>query len=133
MYGILIFLLLMTDIAQANVYVVTDRSNAVYSLSEQNDAIVPSGYTSNLIKNQTIANLPITGDPSLYDFRNGTFTINAVRLRAQQAAQADVIAQQTTISQAKASAIAKLTDAISKVATQDVLTQQELQALLPGN
>lgn len=126
----LIFLLL-TGIASADVYVVTNPQNGVYSLSSENDAVVPSGYTVTILKGQTIPNLPITGSPQLYNFSNGAFTLNTIAVQAQQAAQTAAIAQQTAVTQAKASAIAKLTDAISKVATEDVLTSQELEALLP--
>lgn len=127
----LIFLLLFCGTANADVYVVTNKQNAVYSLSNQNDAVFPPGYTVTILKGQTIANLPITGDPTLYNFNNGAFTLNATAVQTQQASQAAAIAAQTAQNNAKASAIAKLTDALSKVATQDVLTEQELNALLP--
>lgn len=131
--GLLILLSnLLVNIANADVYVVTNPQNGVYSLSEQNDCVTPKGYTTTIIKGQTISNLPITGSPQLYNFSNGAFVLNSTAVQAQQAQQTAVIASQTAQEQAKASAIAKLTDAISKVATQDVLTQSELQALLPS-
>ena len=129
----LFILLLMTGLAQADVYVVTNPQNGVYSISPQNDAVVPSGYTVTVLKGQSVQNLPITGRPQLYNFSNGGFTLNTTAVQAQQSAQEAAIAQQTATANAKASAIAKLTDAISKVATQDVLTQQELDSLLPGS
>lgn len=128
-----LFLLLLTGLAQADVYVVTNQSNGVYSLSEQNDCVVPSGYRTTILRGQTISNLPISGSPQLYNFSNGAFTLNATAVTAQQAAQTADIAAQTAAANARASAIAKLTDAISKVATQDVLTQQEMEALLPNS
>ena len=57
----------------------------------------------------------------------------ALRRVATALLVAGLITAQTAQAQDKASAIAKLTDAISKVATQDVLTQQELDSLLPGS
>ena len=131
--NIILFLLLMCGIANADVYVLTDQNNAVLGMSEQNDIVVPSGDKTFFIKGQTIANLPITGDPTLYDFINGSFIINKTRVQAAQAAQQAEIAKQTAIAQAKLSAIQKLTDAISKVSTADVLTQQEMSALLPNS
>ncbi len=122
--------ILISNIANADVYVLTNN-NSVVGLSEQNDMVVPNGYRVTILKNQTISNLPISGNPQLYNFSNGTFTLNATVVQAQQAAAAQTIAEQTATANAKASGIAKLTDAISKVATQDVLTQQELEALLP--
>ena len=67
----ILFLLLMCGIAKADVYVVTDSSNKVIGLSEQNDEVVPSGGTKTKL-NGTISNLPISGDPTLYNFSNGT-------------------------------------------------------------
>ena len=133
MYRILFFLLLLTNIAQADVYVTTNQQGNVYDISNAPDAVVPSGYTRTLLKGQLIQNLPIVTPYQQYNFSNGNFTLNTTAVQAQQAAQTAAIASQTATAQAKASAIAKLTDAISKVATQDVLTQQELDSLLPGS
>lgn len=130
---IILFLLLMCGIAHADVYVVTNSSNNVYAISNQPDIVVPSGDTQTILKGQIISNLPISGSPQLYNFINGAFVLNASAVQAQQAQQAQDIAAQTATAQAKASAIAKLTDAIYKVATEDVLTQQELSALLSGS
>ena len=133
MFILFLILFLFCSIAHADIYVVTDSNNSVYSISDQNDAVIPKGYTLTIMKGQNIQNLPITGNPQLYNFINGGFTLNVTAVQAQQAAQTAAIAQQTATANAKASAIAKLTDAISKVATQDVLTQQELSSLLPGS
>lgn len=121
------------NIANADVYVITDKNNSVYSVSDQPDALVPNGYILTVIKGQDIHNLPIIDSPQFYNFNNGSFILNKAAVQARQAAQAKEIANQTIQEQAKASAISKLTDAISRVATQDVLTSQELQALLSGN
>lgn len=118
------------DRSRADVYVITDPNNNIYSLSEQNDAQMPKGYTRTVLRNQKISNLPITGDGSLYTFKGGAFTVNATAVQAQQTAQAQSLAAQQAAAAAKASAIAKLTDAISKVNTADVLTNQELNSLL---
>ncbi len=122
----------MTGLAQADVYVMTDSSNAVVGLSEQNDMVVPSGYKISTIKG-SISNLPINGDPTIYNFNKGSFTINATKVQAKQTADQAAVATQTAADNAKASAIAKLTDALTKVEPKDVLTSDELKALLPGN
>lgn len=127
-----LFLILMCSIANADVYVLTDSTTAVKGLSEQNDMVIPSGYKISILKGQTISNLPISGDSSLYNFNNGSFSLNTSAVQAQQAAQRLSIANQTATQNAQLSAIQKLTDAISKVASQDVLTQQEMRALLPN-
>ncbi len=91
--------------AHADVYVATAPDNSVYGLSEQNDMVIPKGYTQTIIKG-TIANLPISGDAKLYDF-NGAFTLNKDRVQAQQAEQQATIAKQTAMDNAKASAMVK--------------------------
>lgn len=119
----------MCGIANADVYVVTNSSNNVYAISNQPDIVVPSGDTQTVLKGQTISNLPISGSPQLYNFSNGGFTLNSAAVQSQQAAQAAAIAAQTAQTQTATSALSKINDAISRVASQDVLTQQELQAL----
>ena len=104
----LFILLLMTGLAQADVYVVTNPQNGVYSISPQNDAVVPSGYTVTVLKGQSVQNLPITGSPQLYNFSNGGFTLNTTAVQAQQAAAAAVIAAQTAQAQTATSALAKI-------------------------
>lgn len=126
-----LFLIALIGLARADVYVITDQNKSVYSISDQNDAVLPKGYTLTVMKGQNINNLPISGNPQLYNFNNGSFTLNSTAVQVEQTVQTQTIAAQTAAAQAKANAIAKLTDAISKVATQDVLTQQELEALLP--
>ena len=133
MFKIILAIFLLGGIAQADVYVTTNQQGNVYDISNAPDAVVPSGYTRTLLKGQLIQNLPIVTPYQQYNFSNGNFTLNTTAVQAQQAAQTAAIAQQTATANAKASAIAKLTDAISKVATQDVLTQQELDSLLPGS
>ncbi len=103
----LLFLLLFCGVANADVYVVTNPQNGVYSLSDVNDAVIPSGYKLTVLKGQNIANLPISGNPQLYNFSNGAFTLNATAVQAQQAVEAQAIATQTASDNAKASAIAK--------------------------
>lgn len=130
MFRIFIFLALMTGVAHADVYVVTDKSNRIYSLSEENDAVIPKDYTLTILKGQKISNLPITGDSSLYNFIGGAFTINQPALQAKQTAEQNALAAATAATNAKASALAKLTDAITKVNPADVLTSQEIDALI---
>lgn len=129
---IILFIFFFNITCYADVYVITDSKNQVYSISNQNDAIIPNGYVLTIMKGQNMSNLPIIGNPQLYNFLNGNFVLNTSAVQAQQTAQATAIAQQTALQNAQASAIAKLTDAISKVATQDVLTDYEMKSLLPA-
>lgn len=125
----ILFFILMTGLANADVYVMTDSNNAVVGLSEQNDMVVPVGNKVSTVKGN-ISNLAINGDATMYDFNKGSFSINIAKVQAKQAADVQAVATQTASDSAKASAIAKLTDAISKVEPKDVLTDEEIQALL---
>lgn len=128
----ILILVCITSTALADVYVVTNSKGAVYSISNQNDAVIPQGYNLTVMKGQNIRNLPITGNPRLYNFSNGSFTLNPDAVISDQALQAKNIAEQQAKVAAKISAIEKLTDAISKVDVNDVLTNTEMQALLPS-
>lgn len=108
----IIFLLLLTGLfqglAKADVYVITDQTNGVYSISDAPDALVPKGYNMAIIKGKNIQDLPITGDSRLYNFSNGSFVINTAAVKSEQDAQKAVIAQETTQATVKASAVSKL-------------------------
>lgn len=104
----LLILLLLTGIANADVYVLTDTNNNVIGLSDQNDMVIPKGDKVIILKNQIINNLPITGDPTMYTLNGNSFVLNTDKVKSKQAADAQAIADQTARDNAKASAIAKL-------------------------
>lgn len=132
LFLILLLLFGISQVCHADVYVVTNAQGNIYDVSNEPDCVIPVGDTRTIIKGQNISNLPISGNPQLYTFNKGGFTLNASAITKQQTAQQQAIAQETSDAQAKASAIAKLTDAISKVNPADVLTNQELNAILPS-
>lgn len=103
----ILFLLLMTGIASADVYVLTDSTMAVKGLSEQNDIVVPSGYKITVIKGN-ISNLPITGDSSMYNFIGGAFTLNTAKIQSKNKLEQDNILAEQTKENNKSSAITKL-------------------------
>lgn len=105
----ILFLILLSGIAQADVYVVTAPDKSVYSISEQNDAVIPSGYSSSVIKNKQIKDLTVTmGDEKLYDFNGSKFTLNTAKVNAKNKAEADAIAAENKKNTDKNSAITKL-------------------------
>lgn len=103
----ILFLLLMTGIAQAKVYVITAPDSSVYSVSEQDDAVIPKGYSKNII-NGNISNLPISGEPSLYNFNKGAFTLNSGKVQARIIEQQKQIMLEADHQDKKGSAIVKL-------------------------
>ena len=105
---ILIFLMLFTTSAMADVYVVTAPDKSVYSLSEYNDAVVPKGYKVDIIKNAKIDTLGLVKSEKFYDFNGGKFTINNTKVQAEAKQIQDAEAQRIADEQARQSAIAKL-------------------------
>lgn len=103
----ILFLLLMCSVSRADVYVITSQDNSIYSISEQDDAVFPNGYLKNIVKGN-ISNLPISGSPQLYNFSNGSFTLNKDKVQAKQADKAKAISDQKSEDDARNSAIAKL-------------------------
>lgn len=126
----ILFLLLLCGIANADVYVLTDSSNNVLGLSEQNDMVAPSGDTINKIANVKISGLPITGDPKMYTFSNGTFTINSAKIAAQQAAVAAQVATQTAQQTALCTDYAEYQALEASLGVADKATTAQIQASL---
>lgn len=103
-------------------------SNSPVILSTADQQIIVSAILPNNFDINTLAK-PF----SYYNYVNGNVSLNAAMILDDENTQIDLAKKNKKIADAKSNAIAKLTDAISRVATQDVLTQQELSALLPGS
>ncbi len=103
----ILFLILFCGVANADVYILTDQNNSVVGLSEQNDIVKPDGYKISKIKGD-IANLPISGEPNLYIFDKGQFTLNATAVQKKQKDQTDAIKKQSDMDKVKTSVIGKL-------------------------
>lgn len=104
----ILILFLLCSPAIADVYVVTTPNHSVYSLSEENDAVVPDGYSKDVLKGRTIESLALHPVTSLYDYSNGQFTLNKNRVASKNAADQAAVQTQADLLSAKASAIAKL-------------------------
>lgn len=106
---ILIFLLLMIQVVEADVYVITAPDKSVFSLSEQDDAVVPDGYKKNIVKNKMIKDLTFSmGEEKLYDFNGGSFTLNSKKVQDKNKEINDAILLDQTRESDKISAINKL-------------------------
>lgn len=103
----ILFLILMCSAANADVYVVTAQDKSVYSVSEQNDAIVPNGYKKDIIKGKNIDSLGLNANVALYDYDGGKFTMNAGRVSAKNKEEQDQILLEQDKAAKRASAIAK--------------------------
>lgn len=82
---VFLFAFSIVTIASADVYVITAPDKTVYSLSEQDDAVVPKGYKKDVLKNKVIKDLPVTaGQENMYDFDGGKFSINVQKFSEAQ-------------------------------------------------
>ena len=99
--------LFFSEASYADVYVVTAPDKSVYSVSEQNDAVIPQGYSVKRI-NGSIAQLGLVRDPSFYKFEGNRFNADVQKIKAVDDA---IIASQRELEAQKAlrqSAINKL-------------------------
>ncbi len=103
----ILFLILMTNLASADVFVITAPDQSVYSVSEQDDAITPQGYKKDVIKNQHIKDLPLADNEKMYDFNGNKFTLNAKKVQDKNKAEQDAILAEQDKQTKKSSAIAK--------------------------
>ena len=105
-YFLALFLLIPT-VAMADVYVVTAPDKSVYSVSEANDAVIPTGYSLDVIKGKGIRDLMLD-DISLYSYQGKKFNLDDKKVvKKNKDAQDAAIARQAQVD-AKVSAIAKL-------------------------
>lgn len=109
----MIFLIffLMCGLARADVYVITAPDKSVYSLSEQDDAVLPKGYSKNVIKNKGIKDLTVSmGEEKLYDFNGSKFSLDEKKVQEKNKAENDLILLKQKRENDKASALKKMKD-----------------------
>lgn len=105
----ILFLIFMCSIAQADVYVITAPDKSVYSLSEQDDAVLPDGYIKNIVPNKHISDLVVSmGEEKLYDFDKGTFILNSKKVQDKNKVEQDVILASGKITDDRQSGLSKL-------------------------
>lgn len=120
----LLFLILMCGIANAEVYVITAPDNSVYSLSEQDDALVPNGYKKSVIKKKNISDLGLSNYETMYDYVGNKFRLNAKKVSDNDKAEKDAIIKKEKKAADKASLILKLKNI--------GLTDDEIAILIDG-
>lgn len=92
----------------ADVYVVTAQDKSIYSISERDDAVVPAGYSKDVIVGKSISGLAIEEDVSLYTYSNKKFSLNAQKVSKKNSdLQAEILLKEQKDS-AKVSAVNKL-------------------------
>jgi len=73
---LLALLMIIPTAVMADVYVVTAPDKTIYSLSEADDAVIPAGYTKDIIKGKGIADLALDNDTTLYVYNGKKFTLD---------------------------------------------------------
>jgi len=73
---LLAFLMLIPTVSLADVYIVTAPDKSVYSLSEQNDAVIPANFTVDVLPG-SIDDLGLTRPVDEYKFVNKKFKVDA--------------------------------------------------------
>lgn len=119
---IFLFMLFLAIPAYADVYVVTAQDGSIHSLSEQDDAVVPSGYLKDVIKNKMLGDLPIDGDISLYKYSGKKFSLDGKKVSDRRKAEEAALLKAEKVKNDCTSAISKL-EALG-------LTKDEINALL---
>lgn len=92
----------------ADVYVITAPDKTIYSLSEQDDAVVPPGYVKDIIKGKDIKSLMLGEDLSLYSYNGKKFTLDDKKVAKKNKDLMDASVSRENKRNAKASAIEKL-------------------------
>ena len=106
-YALSMMFLLISGLVYADVWVVTAPDKSVYSISSQNDAVVPAGYTVEVLKG-SIEDLALTRPVDEYQFTGKKFKVDAAKVKAKEDKQLEA---DTKINEKKAkrkSAIDKL-------------------------
>jgi hypothetical protein len=105
---LLILMLAICTPALADVYVITDKDGGIYSISEQDDAVLPAGYSKDIIKGKMIGDLALDGDLSLYKFNGKKFTIDTNKVAERRKQDADLAQSIEDNKNARVTAIGKL-------------------------
>jgi hypothetical protein len=84
---IILTVLFITSVASADVYVAYNPQGLIYGLSEQNDMVIPEGYTIKILNGIKAKDLTLAYDVSLYDFNGSDFVVNQSRMAEYRAKQ----------------------------------------------
>lgn len=105
-FSLVVAVFVLTGLSYADVWVV-HKDGVVYSLSEMNDAVVPSGYKVEILKGG-IEDLALSRPLDEYKFNGKKFTVDASKIKAKEDAQLALEQAKTLKVQKKQSAINKL-------------------------
>lgn len=106
--ALFITIFVMSSNCFADVYVITSPDKSVYSVSSQDDAVLPSGYTKDIIKGKDVSSLQLGDDVSLYNYNGKKFTLDDKRVAKKNKDLQDMAVAREAKKQAKQSAKDKL-------------------------
>lgn len=122
-YLLALFVIIPT-VASADVFVVTAPDKSVYSLSESDDAVVPNGYTKQVITNKSIEMLALGDDTTIYNFNGKKFILDDAKVAKKNSQMQSAAIERENTKKVKESAIGKL-KALG-------LSDEEITALIGG-
>ena len=104
----LVLMVLVSNVAFADVYVIAKKDGTVYTMSEKDDTVVPADCTLTVLRGKTIESLGLTQSVDLYDFQGESFKLNAKRVSDRDNAEKQAALAETAEVAQKSSAVAKL-------------------------
>lgn len=118
----ILFLIFFCGIARADVYVVTAPDKSVYSISEAPDAVAPDGYKTDILRGQSIKDLPLAEDQKMYNFNGKKFVLDAKKVTDRSKAEKDAILEAERHGGLRKSALTKIQDVCK-------ITEEEMKAI----
>lgn len=84
LFSLVIAFLVSIGLSYADVFVITDKSGAIYTVGEKDDTIVPDGYTKVVLKGKMADVVPSSRPIDEYSFDGKNFKVNAKAIKAKE-------------------------------------------------
>lgn len=107
-FSLVIACFMLSELSYADVFVITDKSGAIYTVSEKDDTVIPDGYTKVTLKGKMADVVPSSRPIDEYSFDGKNFKVNAKAVKAKEDAQLAIEQARDAEKQKKASAVNKL-------------------------
>lgn len=105
---VILMMALFCSPAMADVYIITDASGSVYTVSEKDDTVVPAGYTKKSVKGK-LTDLSVSKNVTEYKYDGKTFKVDTAKIKSKED---EFVAMEAATAKAEAdriSAMSKLT------------------------
>lgn len=82
--SLVIAFFMLSGLSHADVIVITDNEGSVYSVSENDDTVIPSGYRKTIVKGKMSDVVPSTRPIDEYSFDGKKFKVDAQSVKAKE-------------------------------------------------